>query len=338
MAKKTYQPRYRKPSIQSAIEHFGLKGVHPECESVPEIGSREFDILVESIERNGLEIPVWVNHDGILLDGRSRLRACFLLDIDLSDDKIEATELSANLIADANLETRHLTRDQRTMRAIKLLEDERKEAAKRRRNGAERGRKNRRNPLGTSDVPSRRAPRALDIAAKKAGVPRDDLAAAEKLQKSNPKVAGHVLDGKCTLDEGCEAVQIYKRAKRRRKKKIFRKSYGSYLDYATTFSDHGTTISDPDDGIRRVRCGKVIVFRHSECNHQVFAYRRKKYWIVRATNRSNRIPCKTWQRAEKLAVHWMMQQWKDANSPDARPKSQKKKRKGRKRVGMVRVE
>jgi hypothetical protein len=49
--------------------------LHPACEALPVLPKARYDELVESIRANGLEDPI-VTHNGEVLDGRHRLRAC----------------------------------------------------------------------------------------------------------------------------------------------------------------------------------------------------------------------------------------------------------------------
>ena len=66
---------YPEPTIQECIEAYGLPGVHPAAELFPLIEGEEFQELCESIGKHGLEEDVVLTHDGLLLDGRNRLRA-----------------------------------------------------------------------------------------------------------------------------------------------------------------------------------------------------------------------------------------------------------------------
>ena len=57
-------------------------GFHPISELFPLLDGDGFDALVNDIRRNGVIEPVWV-HEGKILDGRNRYRACQKLGIDV---------------------------------------------------------------------------------------------------------------------------------------------------------------------------------------------------------------------------------------------------------------
>lgn len=49
--------------------------LHPACEALPELPPERYAELVDSIREHGQEDPI-ILHDGMVLDGRHRLRAC----------------------------------------------------------------------------------------------------------------------------------------------------------------------------------------------------------------------------------------------------------------------
>jgi hypothetical protein len=53
---------------------------HPFAELFPLLEGERFDALVDSIKRNGLREPI-VLHEGRILDGRNRFRACEIADV-----------------------------------------------------------------------------------------------------------------------------------------------------------------------------------------------------------------------------------------------------------------
>lgn len=55
--------------------------LHPACSALPELSPERYAELVESIREHGQEDPIIV-HDGVVLDGRHRLRACGELGIE----------------------------------------------------------------------------------------------------------------------------------------------------------------------------------------------------------------------------------------------------------------
>ena len=107
----------------------GVK-VHPYADSFPRIGDVEFEELVEDIRRNGLLHPLVKDLDGVLLDGRNRLRACEVLGvkprwITYAGDDPEG------LIASHNVHRRHLTTGQKALLALDRLPHHEAEAKER---------------------------------------------------------------------------------------------------------------------------------------------------------------------------------------------------------------
>ena len=108
------------------LEVIGNYKVHPAASFFPLIEGEEFDALVMSIKTVGLMNPI-VLKDGMLIDGRNRLRAVLELQANHSSIKILTKELEADVksiseyIFDTNIQRRHLTPDQRAMIGYQIL-------------------------------------------------------------------------------------------------------------------------------------------------------------------------------------------------------------------------
>lgn len=78
------------PDLEKIIrDHYPeFTGVHPACLAVPMCTDDEFKRLVESIKENGLREAIIRTKDGLLLDGKVRLIACYVAhqDIRVVDD------------------------------------------------------------------------------------------------------------------------------------------------------------------------------------------------------------------------------------------------------------
>jgi ParB-like chromosome segregation protein Spo0J len=96
-----------------------LLPLHPLGELFPPIEGDGFKELVASIKANGLRDPIIV-HDGMVLDGRNRQRACQAAGVDCDYQPLPAGQDPLAFVLDKNLNRRHLTNSQRAMVAAKL--------------------------------------------------------------------------------------------------------------------------------------------------------------------------------------------------------------------------
>jgi N6-adenosine-specific RNA methylase IME4 len=94
---------------------------HPFADLLPAMSEAEFAELRESIRANGLRQPITLHHDGRVLDGRHRARACAELGTEPATLTFEGTDTDAlAYVLDLNLKRRHLDETQRAMIAAKL--------------------------------------------------------------------------------------------------------------------------------------------------------------------------------------------------------------------------
>jgi hypothetical protein len=90
-----------------------INEVHPIAQLFPMLEDAELAVLAENIKLNGLLVPITLDPNGILLDGRNRLKACEIAGLEprfaIHDgDPVE-------LILSRNIARRHLNVGQRTM-------------------------------------------------------------------------------------------------------------------------------------------------------------------------------------------------------------------------------
>jgi ParB-like chromosome segregation protein Spo0J len=100
---------------------------------IPPLSEVEFDLLKQSIKKEGLHIPIIVNTQGIVLDGHHRFRACKELGIPLQFYRKEFKDSldEKEFVIEVNLTRRQLNRFRRVELGYSL-EDIEKERAKRR--------------------------------------------------------------------------------------------------------------------------------------------------------------------------------------------------------------
>lgn len=298
MSKTTYSPKYEKPELANAIAALGdlVKGVHAACKAVKPISRRDFDNLVDSIKQHGLIRPIEVNAKGWLVDGRCRVLACHVADVEITDADIVETSVPPWAIAESNNARRHLSRDQKTMAAVDLLAKERKFAAKKKSQGAAKGNLSKRTKLGTDTVPSEggkppRAPRAIEIVASQESIPRDKLALAEKVKNADLKLAAKVAAGDVSLSEAAVKAGV-KQAKRKASPTPRTSDTASSIDdeavslggNTTLFSDEWTSITDDAQGTRVVKNRQCTSFTHKAMPYDMFVFARQGKWVTVSAN------------------------------------------------------
>lgn len=91
---------------------------HPAADLFPLMDEADYAALKADIQVNGLHEPLWL-HDGLLLDGRHRLRACQELGIEPATRNYTGND-PAGFVVSLNLHRRHLDTSQRGMVAARL--------------------------------------------------------------------------------------------------------------------------------------------------------------------------------------------------------------------------
>lgn len=94
--------------------------IHPAAELFPLIGDEQLSELAQDIRVNGLREPCWLNRDGVLLDGRNRIRACQKAGVK-PDFRQYDGEDEVGFIVSLNLRRRHLNEDERAFLAVGLI-------------------------------------------------------------------------------------------------------------------------------------------------------------------------------------------------------------------------
>lgn len=95
--------------------------VHPLAAIFPMMSDDELLELADDIRANGLLFPIIRSTDGILVDGRNRLRACVIAGVEPTfDDCVTSDEQARAIILSANIARRHLSKGQQAMATAML--------------------------------------------------------------------------------------------------------------------------------------------------------------------------------------------------------------------------
>jgi len=168
--------------------------IHPAAELFPPMGSEDLLQLAEDIRAHGLLDPIAI-HEGLVLDGRNRLRACELVG---AEPRFVPADLNGmtpiEYVVSHNLHRRHLTIAQRAALALDLLPKLEEEARERM-------------LAGKADPrPETDEGRSDEKAAAMVGVGRTTVAAAKAIAKRSPKVVEQMRAGELTVAAGARAA------------------------------------------------------------------------------------------------------------------------------------
>lgn len=174
--------------------------IHPAAELFPLIEGEAFDDLVADIEAHGLRESVWVNREGVLLDGRNRIRACQRAGIKPTFREFDGTD-EVGFIVSLNLKRRQLSKSQAAMLAVDILPMYEAEAKNRQRqSGGDKRSSVVEHQSVVAPVPQP-MPKARDNAASVTGVSGRAVGQAKRITESAPDLAQQVRQGKTTLKE-----------------------------------------------------------------------------------------------------------------------------------------
>lgn len=312
---KNDDPQYSRPDIDTVLlaNKSLISGIHPACAAVPVIDDQDFQRLVASIEADGLLEPIRVNEDREVLDGQSRACAMFALGRPLQDSQVIVTDQPAEAIAESNFARRHLTPDQKAMRAVRDLQQTRAGAAKRQQEALEKKPQNStKNTIGAVATEfvatkSKRREPSLNAVAKEQKVSRAKLAQAERLEKSNPDLAKQVESGQLSLGVACAKAGLEKPPTERTPSK---KSRSKKPQVKPTGHDERTAVESDvvphsENGIQVVKYDAISIYADVDFGKQIVTYPDGDGWIVATIGTSQRVRAKSSARAARRAMKWI---------------------------------
>ena len=161
--------------------------LHPLCTLFPRLSGSEFDALRDDIKANGLRAPI-VLHDGMILDGGNRYRAC--LDAGIAPDFVEFS--GGNLVSfvlSANLHRRHMSAGQQAAIVASAQDWAKAQPAYRPKEAG--------NVTGLSTVADRVA---------QSGASDKTQRMADKVAKADPELAKQVAHGEKSLPQALREI------------------------------------------------------------------------------------------------------------------------------------
>lgn len=178
---------------------------HEVANIFPMMSADEFSALVEDIRANGQRQPIYL-HDGKIIDGRNRYRACQQLGIEPDTRTWDGAGSLVSFVVSLNLQRRHLSSSQKAIVAMDVLPMLEAEAEERRvRLGREAALKQHGRvhqlidePI---DEPREPVPQSLEQAAQMVGTNRQYVSDAKRLRDEAPELLERVRSGELTVPQ-----------------------------------------------------------------------------------------------------------------------------------------
>jgi hypothetical protein len=163
---------------------------HPVAALFPMMNDVDLQALVVDIKKNGLREPI-ILHDGLILDGRNRDKACDLAAVRKRfEHRIFSSPVS--YVISKNLHRRHLTVAQRAAVAVKMVPLLKKEARERQKKGT----------LASRESKGK----AAAIAGQALGVSAATVTRAVRVSVEDPKAFDQMKEGKTSVKVAYDAL------------------------------------------------------------------------------------------------------------------------------------
>lgn len=160
--------------------------LHPLCSLFPRIAGAEFNALVADIKANGLREPIII-HDGMILDGGNRYRACIEAGVEPAVMKFGGGNLVSYVLS-ANLHRRHLSPGQQAAIVASAQDWAKAQTIGKPKSG---------NVTGLDTVAMRQA---------QSGASDKTQRDADKVAKASPELAKQVAHGEISLPKAIEKI------------------------------------------------------------------------------------------------------------------------------------
>lgn len=195
-------------------EHYPeITGIHRAADLFPMIEGEEFAALCEDVAERGLRVPLWVTADGLLVDGRNRLLACYETGTDIRTEVVGGDLIAA--VVSANVRRRQLSAGQLAMISAHVRAMYAEEAKERQREATRRGNQTRhdQSPVRTNLCElAEDAGRARDKVAKMFGIGLNYADSAVSVEKHAPHLVEKVKSGEMKLYVAAKEAAAAKKA------------------------------------------------------------------------------------------------------------------------------
>lgn len=179
---------------------------HEAANIFPMMSADEFSALVEDIRANGQRQPIYI-HDGKIIDGRNRYRACQQIGIEPDTRAWDGVGSLVSFVVSLNLQRRHLSSSQKAtvaMDVLPMLEAEAEERLVRLGREAalkQHGRVTQLIGEPIDEPRERHASEAVQQAAQMVGTNRQYVSDAKRLRDEAPELLERVRSGELTIPQ-----------------------------------------------------------------------------------------------------------------------------------------
>lgn len=215
---------------------------HSAADVLPMMGDDEYAAFKADISAHGLREPI-VLHEGRIVDGRNRYRACRELNLEPTTTTWDAKGSLVSFIASMNVHRRHLTSSQKAIIAAEYEPMFAAEAKERQHAG-----KPANGTLANSLAKPSHSGRAAEQAAKATGTNRQYVTDAKSIKAKSPEIAAKIKSGELTIPQARKAVQNQERENAVESRAATAKSLGVVSDLSTLVAagiQFGTIYADP---------------------------------------------------------------------------------------------
>jgi len=181
---------------------------HEVANLFPMMDSEAFQSLKKDIEENGLIEPIWL-HDGKIIDGRNRYKACSELGVEPIFRHWDETGNLVGFVISLNLHRRHLTPSQYAMVGHDMLPMLEAEAKDRQRlaGGDRKSDEYQKSVMPNLAEPISPKERSIDVAAKLVGASATNIQEAKRIARLAPEKAQEIREGKKTINAASQELK-----------------------------------------------------------------------------------------------------------------------------------